>query len=322
MNTNDFTPVGIDVSKETLDVFVDENIIHTENNEKGFKRIVSQLPSNSWCVMESTSTYGYRLADYLVKHDFKVSVVNPLSVKRFAQMNLRRTKTDKADAKLIAEYARIAELPVYAPVSDTMNELRQLETVLEQLIKQRTALQNQLEALERLPRPSKAAIKALKDAINAIDKQIEAIKQQMHQDAQIECSEAYEKALSVKGIGKRTATLLIAITNGFTLFENSRQLSAYVGTCPRIVNSGTSVKCKSHISKIGLANVRATLYMCAHAAVKFNLSCKALYERLIAKGKAKKVALMAVVNKLIRQVFACVSKNEFFINNYKISFGF
>jgi transposase len=237
-------------------------------------------------------------------------------------MNLSRTKTDKADAKLIVEYAKIADLPKYVPASDAMNELRQLETVLEQLIKQRTALQNQIEALKQLPRPSKAAIKALKDAIKALDQQIEAIKQRMHRDAQIECPEAYEKALSVIGIGKRTATLLVAITNGFTLFENARQISAYIGACPRIVSSGTSVKCKSHICKIGLANVRATLYMCAHAAVKYNYACKALYERLIAKGKAKKVALIAVVNKLIHQVFACVSKNEFFMNNYKISYGF
>jgi transposase len=322
MNTNNFTPVGIDVSKATLDVFVGDKVCHCENNEKGFQRITSKLPRNSWCVMESTSTYGYRFADYLVEHDFRVSVVNPLSVKRFAQMNLSRTKTDKADAKLITEYAKIAELPEYEPTTDAMNELRQLETVLEQLIKQRTALQNQIEALEQLPRPSKAAIKALKDAIKTLDQQIEAIKQQMHQDALTDCPEAYEKALSVKGIGKRTATLLMAITKGFTLFENARQISAYIGACPKTVSSGTSVKGKSHICKIGLADVRATLYMCAHAAVKYNNACKALYERLIAKGKAKKVALIAVVNKLIHQVFACVSKNEFFNNNYNFSFGF
>ena len=321
MINNDFTPVGIDVSKATFDVCVNGKVCHYENNEKGYQKLAVTLPSNSCCVMESTSTYGYRLADYLVGHGFAVSIVNPLSVKRFAQMNLSRTKTDHADAKLIAEYAKIAELPKYVPPSDEMNELQQLETVLEQLIKQRTALKNQLEALKQMPRPSKSAIKALETTIKLLDKQIETIEQKMHQNAQSDCPEAYEKALSVKGIGKRTATLLMAITHGFSLFDNSRQLSAYIGVCPRIAQSGTSIRGKTHICKLGLANVRATLYMCAHAAAKYNNACKKLYQRLIAKGKAKKVALMAVVNKLIHQVFACVSKNVLFDNNYKISLG-
>ena len=108
--------VGIDVSKATLDVCADaKTVCRYENQEKGYRKIIATLPPNSWCVMESTSTYGYRFADYFISHGFTVSVVNPLSVKRFAQMNLSRTKTDKADAKLIAEYAKIAELPKYKP---------------------------------------------------------------------------------------------------------------------------------------------------------------------------------------------------------------
>jgi len=281
-----------------------------------------QLPDNSWCLMESTGNYGYCLADYLYGSEIRVSVVNPLSVKRFGQMKMSRTKTDKKDAKLICEYAKIADLPIYKPASNEQNDLRQLITVMDQLIKQRTALMNQIEALEKMPRPCKAAIKALKQAIAAINKQIEILEKAMLKNVQIDCPEAYEKAMSVVGIGKRTSILLMSITEGFTKFENANQLCAYLGVCPRIVSSGTIVKGKSHICKQGMAHARATLYMCSHSAVKYNADCKALYERLIAKGKAKKVALMAVVNKLIRQVFACVTKNEIFQNNYQEKFGF
>lgn len=322
MKHNKFNMVGIDVSKLTLDICNDGKSVRSyANNTKDYRKFKSTLTPNSCCVMESTSTYGYRLADYLTEHGFKVSIVNPLSVKRYAQMTLSRTKTDKADAKLIANYAEIADLPDYKPASDAMNELKQLQTVLEQLIKQRTALKNQMEALKQMPRPSKSAIKAIETMIKAINKQIKAIEQQMVQKAQEDCPQAYEKALSVKGIGKRSATLLMAITHGFTQFDSPKKLSAYIGACPRISQSGTSLNTKSHICKMGMANVRATLYMCAHSAAKYNTACKALYQRLIAKGKAKKVALMAVVNKLIHQVFACVTKNEFFNNNYQISLG-
>ena len=314
--------VGIDVSKLTLDVCNDGNSVHRyANNAKGYRKIISTLQPNSWCVMESTSTYGYRLADYLVHHSFKVSIVNPLSVKRYAQMTLSRTKTDKADAELIANYAKIADLPEYKPASDAINNLKQLQKVIEQLIKQRTSLKNQMEAMKQMPRPSKPAIKAIRKVTNVLEKEIKAIEQQMAQQAQQECPQAYEKALSVKGIGKRSATLLMTITHGFTQFDNPKKLSAYIGVCPRISQSGTSLNSKAHICKMGMANIRATLYMCSYSAIKYNTACKALFERLIAKGKPKKVALMAVVNKLIHQVFACVTKNEFYNNNYHILLG-
>lgn len=313
--------VGIDVSKATLDYCIDNKVYHCDNSLSGFKKIYKQLPANSWCVMESTGNYGYCLADYLYGCGIRVSVVNPSSVKMFSRMKNSRTKTDKKDAKLITEYAKITDLPIYEPASDEQNDLRQLLAVMDQFIKQRTALMNQIEALEKMPRPSRTAIKALKKAIAALDKQIEALEKAMLKNVQIDCPEAYEKAISVVGIGKRTSILLMAITAGFTKFENASQLCAYIGVCPRIVSSGTSVRGKSHICKQGMAHARATLYMCSHSAVKYNEDCKALYQRLIAKGKAKKVALMAVVNKLIRQVFACVTKNELFQNNYQVKFG-
>ena len=116
--------------------------------------------------------------------------------------------------------------------------------------------------------------------------------------------ELFERIKSVPGIGKRTAMMLIVVTDGFTKFENSKQLSAYIGLCPRIFESGTSVKGKSRICKMGMGRMRALLYLCAMRAKQCNLGCRTMFERLKAKGKNGKLILIALANKLLRQVFA------------------
>lgn len=322
MDLSKYTPVGIDISKLSFDVSLGESTLRFDNTASGFKKFARLLPDNSWCVMESTSTYGYRLADYLCEHGFRVSIVNPLSVKRFAQSGLIRTKTDSMDARLIREYARKARLPIYSPDTVEMVEMRDLSRLLDSTIRKRTALKNQIEAMQQRTRPSKTALKHAQQMLRYLAKQIKLIEKEMEDLAKKSCPEAYEKALSVNGIGKRTATLLITITRGFTMFEDPKQLIAYIGTSPRKIESGTSVKPKVHICKMGMKNVRAALYMCSCSAIRHNRACRDKYQRLLAKGKAKKVALMAIVNKLIKQLFACVSKNEFFDNNYQKSFGF
>jgi len=321
MDLTSFTPIGIDISKLTFDACIGEQTYKYDNTKSGFKKFASKLPDNSWCVMESTSTYCYRLADFLHEYGYRVSVVNPLSVKRLAQSGMIRTKTDAMDARLIKKYAKKAQLPIYNPLSPDIIELRDLSSLLDAEIKNRTAIKNKIEAMIQRTQPSKKALKRARQTVKYHDKAIQEIEKDMDAIVKRSCSEAYEKALSVNGIGKRTATLLLAITRGFTMFESPKQLIAYIGTCPRQYESGTSVKGKSHICKMGMKNIRSTLYMCSHSAVRYNNTCKALYQRLLAKGKAKKVALMAVINKLIHQLFACISKNEYFDNNYQKSLG-
>lgn len=324
MQSSNYKMVGIDVSKLTLDVcFSNQDVRVYQNNNKGYKQIRSKLSTDSFCVMESTSSYGYSLAEYLVDNGIKVSIVNPLQIKNFARMRMTRTKTDKADARLIQDYAEtIGDLPEYRPATEYLNDIKQLQTVLSQLIKQQTAYKNQLEAISHMGRPSKSAIRSINRMLRLVSKEKDRVMDQIDQLVQAEYPEAYEKAISVIGIGKRTASCLLAATAGFSKFEEAKQLSSYIGVSPRINESGSSVRIKSHITKIGMSKLRSLLYMCSHMARMHNKSCRELYERLIAKGKAKKVALLAVANKLIKQVFACVKNNELFCNNYKKSFGF
>ena len=122
---------------------------------------------------------------------------------------------------------------------------------------------------------------------------------------------------SITGIGKRTAIYLIVLTHGFEKFENSRQLISYFGLNPIIRESGSSVRGKSRISKAGNNHIRNLLFMCAFTACEHNKSCREIYQRLIAKGKSKKLALIAVANKLLKQAFAIAKSGLYYDENFK-----
>lgn len=316
--------IGIDMSKNYFDSYVKNKIVHSDNNEKGIAKYITSLPENSKCVMESTSTYGDKLANALIKAGHIVYIVNPLQIKHFAKMKLSKVKTDAHDAKLITEFAKanLNDLRPYQLPSESIQDAKQLETVLAQLIKQRTALLNEVEALKQYQSISKVAMKSLTTTIDFLDKQIEIIEKQIKEKIDAEHKQQRILISSIKGIGDKTACLLIALTCGFNNFLNAKQLSSYFGCCPLVCISGSSVKGSNSISKIGLKDVRTALYMCSLSAVRFNNACKALYERLKAEGKKPLVARMAAVNLLIRQVWAVISKNEKFDNNYQNKFAF
>jgi transposase len=122
----------------------------------------------------------------------------------------------------------------------------------------------------------------------------------------------YDQLQSIPGLGRKTALFLIVITGGFRKFENHKQLASYIGISPRIFESGTSVKGRAKICKMGMSKIRAMLYVCAWSAKKCNKACKELYDRLVENGKSKKLAFIAVVNKLIKQAFAIATKKEYY----------
>lgn len=125
----------------------------------------------------------------------------------------------------------------------------------------------------------------------------------------------FEQVQSIPGIGKKTSLLLVVISGGFTKFENAKQLSSYVGLSPRIFESGTSVKGRVRICKMGMSRIRAMLYVCSWSAIRCNKACKELYDRLVAKGKSKRLSLIAVANKLLKQAFAIATKGEYYQEN-------
>lgn len=315
---------GIDVSKKYFDIEISDKVFRFNMDNKDIKKLLKQLPSGSHCILESTGTYGNKLMWDLHSAGHIVYMVNPLQISNFSKMKLSKVKTDKSDAKLITEYGRmnIECLKPYDFPDAGIQSVNQLEAVISQLIKQRTALTNQLEALEQYKDICKEAAVALKKTITYLSAKITELEKKQQDYIDKDNKTLRENISSVIGIGNSTACMLIAVTNGFNNFENFKQVSSYFGCCPRVYQSGSSVKRRGSISKIGMASVRTRLYLCALSAKQYNPKCKELFERLIENGKPFKVAMMAVVNKLIKQVFAIVRKNEKFDKNYNISFGF
>jgi transposase len=315
--------VGIDISKKTFDVALPHKERYMSkqysNDVKGFKQLAEALPPGAHCVMEASGPYYLRLATYLHLQGVKVSVVNPLVIKRFSQMRLLRAKTDKADAKMIAEYGKAENPEPWCPPQQYILELQQLQSLLEQYDRQHTALLNQMEAFTQSGINSPTVQKSLKQMLKQLEKQIARVEQQMDSIVNEHHQELINQLCTIPGIGRKTAMTLIVISGGFKKFSNSKQLSSYIGLCPRIIESGTSVKGKAKICKLGMSRMRRLLYVCTWSAIQYNAQCKQMYERLLAKGKAKMVALIAVANKLLRQAFAIGTTLNPYIKNFNLN---
>ena len=303
---------GIDVSKLSFDVYYQGKNHVFENAIKGFKAFKLILNQNEQCVMEATGPYYLQLAVFLYQHGIKVSVVNPLVIKRFSQMRLVRAKTDKADAKLIALYAEKEVPKLWTPPKRVLLEIQQTQTVMEGLQKQLRMLSNQLESIQVQPFQSNESIKALKQIIKTIDTHYGKLEESILSKVQEYFNEELKLLTSIPGIGIKTAVTLLVVTNGFSKFDSSKKLASYAGLCPRIYQSGSSVMGKGHITKMGGARLRTLLYMGACSAKKYNKACREMFDRLVANGKAKKLALIAVANKLIKQAYAIVTKKTMY----------
>lgn len=313
--------VGIDIAKDSFEAALPQDgRYHTRsfsNDALGFEALSSGLPEGARCVMEASGPYGFRLATYLHGRGHRVAVVNPLVIRRYGQMVLQRTKTDKADALLIADYANKMEPEPWQPPEEAIQELKQCQSVRDQLVKQRTQLRNALDSLRTLPHPSRHAQESLEQVLAELEQQLRRLEQQMDHHVEMHWEATYRLLSSIKGIGRRTIVELIVVTHAFTRFETVGQLVSYIGLCPRIYDSGTSVRGKPRLSKLGLASTRRILYMAAQSAIRYNEDCRALYNRLVARGKRPKVARVAVAHKLLRQAFAVVSSGVPYVAGYE-----
>ena len=308
---------GVDISKNVFDVYSEtQKHQQYENSPSGFKTFLKALPKQAIVVMEATGYYHYLLAQFLHAHTIKVSVVNPLSVKRFIQMKLAKVKTDKSDAKAICEFAKYNELPIYNAVTQTQAECLQLFRLLDIYTKQSTAIENKIHGEKALGVPSKFVLLSLERNLKHLKNEIEKIEIRLLDLVKKEQQQQLTLLKSIPGMGVKTALFLIVVTEGFQKFDNAQQLCSYVGITPTIRQSGTSVRGRSRISKVGNKKLRNLLFLCAFSAHKYNKACKAIYDRLVAKGKSKKLALIAVANKLLKQAFAIAKSARPYDENY------
>lgn len=308
---------GVDISKNVFDVYGSlSGHDQFKNDDKGFLNFLKILSKDVLVVMEATGYYHYRLAQYLHKKGVVVSVVNPLSVKRFIQMKLAKVKTDKSDAKAISEYGEMNAVPLYNALTDVQAECLQLFRLLDMYLKQQTATKNKLKGEEALGIPSRFVYLSLKRNLKHLRQEVSALESRLLDLVKQDQQHQLTLLKSIPGMGVKTALFLIVVTDGFKKFENAKQLCSYVGITPTIRESGSSIRGRSRISKVGNRKLRNLLFLCAFSACKYNQACKAIYDRLVAKGKSKKLALIAVANKLLKQAFAIVKSGIPYDENF------
>ena len=312
--------IGVDVSKKTFTVAYSSDkkskTSDFENTPKGIKKFIGTLKPEDHCVFEATGNYGMNLLYMLNSSNIAVSMENPQKIKNFAKAMLTTTKTDSADAKMIALYGEKMQPAEYKVPSEEILTLKQKRSVLRQLKRQLVMNLNLKESLKVLPKIDTKALRTVDDMINFIQKQIEKVESDMASVAEETFSKQVKLLESVKGIGKTLAVALIVSTGGFTYFSNSKQYTKFIGLAPIYEQSGSSINYHGHINKNGDPYLRAQIYIASLSAFQHNTECKKMYKRLCAAGKPKQVAVIACSHKLIRQAFAVIKNDTPYRDGY------
>lgn len=311
---------GIDISKDSFDVY-GKALGHKSypNTRLGFKSFVKELSVNSHCVMEATGCYHHKLAMFLYEKDITRSVINPLIIKRFIQMKLKRVKTDKSDAFMIYKYACEQPLEQWYPEAEYIVKSKELLSLIQTYSRHSTALKNKLHALENRGHDKGVLIRSIKRQLVQLKKERSLLEQELESLIKSNEAKLLSRLITIPGIGKKTAVLMMVSTSNFETFSSYRQVSSFLGLAPNERSSGSSIRGKSRISKTGDGLLRNHLFMCSFTACIHNPQCKALFDRIVAKGKSKKLALIAVCNKLIKQAFAIAKSGLPYDPNYVIN---
>jgi len=317
--------LGIDVSKSKFDVALlrdNEYVLATfDNDSVGFvklqkwlkKRVVNELHA----CLEATGRYGDDLALYLHEAGYQVSVANPARVQAYAVSQLKRNKTDREDAKLIAHFCATQEPEPWTPPSQAQQELQAMVRHLESLQTMRQQESNRLQAGV----PSIAVRETLEAHIAFLDEQIKQLTQLIrdHIDHHPDLKQQKDLLTSIPGIADVTATKLLAEIPSLERFQGASQLAAYAGLTPRQHQSGSSVFRRGRMAKTGNAHLRRALYMPALVALRWNPIIRVFADRLRERGKHKMVIVGAVMRKLLHIVYGVLSSGMPFDPNYAVN---
>jgi transposase len=301
--------LGIDLAKLTFDATLltesgEQHYQSFPNTDEGFTQLQTWLTqygvTTLHACMEATNIYWEALATWLYAQGHTVSVVNPARIKGYAQATMQRNKTDKLDSAVIAFFCRTHRPSAWQPLSDEHRRLRALVRHREDL------LQTQLQQQNRLRDTTDTLVLAsLQTVIETIGSQLKAVEQAIkeHLAAHTELRTNLELLTSIVGIGMITAAKLLAEFADIETYESAKAAAADAGLTPSSFESGTSVRRRPRLSKMGKAGIRGALYWPAITAMRRCPAVKAYAEWLAARGKAKKVVIGAVMRKLVHIIY-------------------
>jgi len=308
--------LGLDIAKNKFDgaLLIEEKYYHKifENKEKGYKELEEWIKKyeveNLHVCMEATGSYWEALAEYLYKQGHKVSVANPSAISAFAASKMIRNKTDKEDAKIIADYC-LSHKPIEWKPSP--KEIKDLQALLRRLESLKNLQQEEKNRLESAPEQEQVR-KSLQKSIEFFEKEIKLIEKliESHVDENPKLKEDKDLLTSIPGIGIITAINILAELVNLNNYTDARQVAAYAGLTPRHFRSGSSINIKPKLSKIGNSRLRRVLYFPAVSAKQHNPILKSFAGRLSSKGKHSMVILGALMRKLLHIAFGVLRSRQ------------
>lgn len=312
----DYVNVGIDVSAKTLRVATDEVELDVDNTAEGHQRLILRLARCTLPVrvcLESTGFYSLDLAVALFDaEDIEVMVINPRIARRFAQALMHRSKTDPVDARVLREYTRrMAFVPWHPPATENL-QLRAIARRIAALTQIRTQEKNRLHAAHSCRR-LELICQDIEVNIRHLDRRLEQLLSQASRliDRHAAMQVAIARIISVKGIALLSAVQVYGELCVLPQDLTARQWVAHAGLDPRHIESGT-FEGRTRISKTGNRYLRAALFMPAHNAMNFEPFVRAFADHLIANGKTKMQAKVAVMRKLLHAIYGMLKNRANF----------
>lgn len=329
--------LGLDVSKDKLDACFSKLCADQSVKIQGTREF-SNTPQGwnavaSWAnrfrkdaaipfvvVLEATGVYHEGVAYHLKGSGFSVSVTLPNKSKNYARSLNVKTKTDRADAQVLARMGLERKMDVWQGPSGTLRTLKRLTRERDALLEHKTAVSNQLHATCHEHRAERQIIQRRQQHIAFLNAQIKAVETQIEQvlDGDAELRQRIENVCTIKGVGTLSAVCVVAEANGFDLIENKSQLVGYAGYDVVDRQSGTSVRGKTRISKKGNSHIRKALHFPALTASRHEPKLKNLYERVGARNpKVRMVGAVAVQRKLLVLIYTLYKTNKPFDSQYE-----
>lgn len=317
--------LGIDIAKQRFEValLIDGKVKNKsfKNTTEGFEALALWLKklgiSKVTACLEATGNYGEELAFYLHEAGHLVSMVNPARIKGFAQSELIRTKTDKVDAGIIARFCLVMKPETWVPPSPEIRVLRALVRRADSLIDMLTQEKN------RLATAHESVIPLIKKHLDYLNQEIKAVRDQIADliDQNPNLRQKKELLGSIPGIGKVTIAVILAELDHLEKFNHVRELVAFIGLAPKETLSGSSIKGRPRLCKVGQGRLRKALYMPALVSIQCNPVMFAFYNRLKERGKNGKVIVCAIMRKLVHIIFGILKSGKKFDPNYKPNFA-
>lgn len=311
-------PLGIDVSKDTLDIALiltkTGEVIQTQvaNSEKGCAQLMKWVRANQvshvHACLEATGTYSNLVAKYLYNKQQLVSVINPIQAKRFSEMTIRRASTDRSDAVVLANFCATYKPMLWKPMSPQLQLLKQFFSARKGLVAQKIQQTNRLKAPDLHPEVQKL----YKRLIKTIDKEVAAIEVKMKAlvKAYPDLFQNAQLITSIPGIGEITAIGLIAEIGDVRRFKDCKHLVSFSGLSPAFKISGTSVNRKLPMSSFGKKSMRTMMFMPALSAKQHNPIIIQMAQRMEAAGKPTMIIIGAIMRKLIRLVYGVLKSQQ------------